>query len=164
MVLCQDTECSVCLQAFTRLERIPRVLHCLHTFCTPCLESLSQGAGDLVTVPCPLCRRVTCVRRCVGLKGALWVDSNVWEYIPDREEEEEVVQEQRRPAGEVIGGKGGRTSTHAECRASWPPRTKLKLPAFFKKFSLLKTQMERAMPGDPVEMRSWRRLATDDHV
>ena len=115
MVLCEDTECTVCLQAFSRLERIPRVLHCLHTFCTPCLEALSQGAGDLVTVPCPLCRRVTCVRRCVGLQGALWVDSNVWEYIPDREEEEEEeVQEQRRPAGEVIGGKGGRTSTHAE--------------------------------------------------
>ena len=114
MVLCEDTECSVCLQAYSRLERVPRVLHCRHTFCTPCLEALSQGARDLLTVPCPLCRRVTCVRRCVGLQGSLWVDSNVWDYIPDREEQKEVVQEQRRPEEEVVyGRKGGRPSPHA---------------------------------------------------
>ncbi|CAL8309991.1 unnamed protein product [Lota lota] len=165
MVLCEDTECSVCFQAFSRLERIPRVLHCRHTFCTPCLETLSQGAGDLVTVPCPLCRRVTCVQRCVGLQGALWVNSTLWNYIPEKEEQE-VVEENQGQAKEeeVFGGKVGRPSPHAECPTSRPPRTKLRLPAFFKKFSLLKTPTARAVPGDTVEMRSWRRLETDEHL
>lgn len=163
MVLCEDTECSVCYQAYSRMERIPRVLHCRHTFCTPCLETMSQGAGDLLTVACPLCRRVTCVQRCVGLQGALWVNSTLWDHIPEREEQEEVEQEEEAEE-EAFRGKVGRLSPHAECPSSRLPRTRLKLPAFFKKFSLLKTQTERAVPGGNVEMRSWRRLTTDDNL
>ncbi|KAJ3599505.1 hypothetical protein NHX12_033465 [Muraenolepis orangiensis] len=165
MVLCEDTDCAVCFQAFSREERIPRVLHCRHTFCTACLETLSQGAGDLLTVACPLCRRVTCVPRCKGLRGALWVNGAMWDFIPEREEGEEVGQEQQE-ADEEVGqlGKAGRLSPHAECPSSRPPRTKLKLPAFFKKFSLLKTHPERAVPGGNVEMRSWRRLANGDNL
>ncbi|CAL8252381.1 unnamed protein product [Merluccius merluccius] len=150
MVLCEDTECSVCFQAFSRQERIPRVLHCRHTFCMPCLETLSQGAGDLVTVTCPLCRRVTCVQRCLGLQGALWVNSTLWDYIPEREKHEEVGQKQQEAAEEVFREKAGGLVPHTECPSSRPPRTKLKLPAFFKKFSLLKTQTERAVPGGNV--------------
>ncbi|KAG7248068.1 hypothetical protein CRUP_038046 [Coryphaenoides rupestris] len=130
MVLYEDTECAVCYQAFSRLERVPRVLHCRHTFCTPCLETMSRAAGVLLTVPCPMCRRVTCVQRCVGLQGSLWVNSALWDCIPDQEEQEDEEVAEEEEEEEVFRGKVDRLAPpHAE----W-------------------------------EMRSWRRLATDDSL
>ncbi|KAG7245773.1 hypothetical protein CRUP_037865 [Coryphaenoides rupestris] len=116
MVLYEDTECAVCYQAFSRLERVPRVLHCRHTFCTPCLETMSRAAGVLLTVPCPMCRRVTCVQRCVGLQGSLWVNSALWDCIPDQEEQEdEEVAEEEDEEEEVFRGKVDRLAPpHAE--------------------------------------------------
>lgn len=92
MVLCEDGECSVCFQPYSRMDRIPRMLHCRHTFCDPCLETMSQVRSGLLTVGCPLCRRVTCVGRGLSLQEALWVNSRLWDQIPedvDREAEED---------------------------------------------------------------------------
>uniref|UniRef100_A0A668VI76 RING-type domain-containing protein n=1 Tax=Oreochromis aureus TaxID=47969 RepID=A0A668VI76_OREAU len=93
MVLCEDGDCSVCLLPYSREERIPRVLHCRHTFCDSCLERMSTERNGLLTVGCPLCRRVTCIGRGRGLREALWVNSKLWDQIPEdvdiREEEEE---------------------------------------------------------------------------
>lgn len=86
MVLCEDGECSVCLLPYSRTDRIPRVLHCMHTFCDPCLKTISQSRAGLVTVPCPLCRRVTCIGRGLGLQEALWVNDKLWEQIPEEED------------------------------------------------------------------------------
>lgn len=41
---------------------------------------------------CPLCRRVTCVGRGLSLQEALWVNSRLWDQIPedlDREAKED---------------------------------------------------------------------------
>ena len=46
-------ECSVCLS--NMLNRTPRSLQCLHTFCTECLTELIQGNA----IHCPLCREST---------------------------------------------------------------------------------------------------------
>ncbi|XP_022096185.1 uncharacterized protein LOC110982220 [Acanthaster planci] len=52
-------ECSICTNRFSQ----PKVLDCLHSFCSNCLvqllarESLSQRPGS--TLKCPLCRRET---------------------------------------------------------------------------------------------------------
>ncbi|XP_054458850.1 E3 ubiquitin-protein ligase rnf152-B [Anoplopoma fimbria] len=95
MVLCEDGECSICFSAFCRKDRVPRVLHCRHTFCEPCLETMSQARNGLLTVGCPLCRRVTCIGHGLSLQEALWVNSKLWEQIPEDvdavagEEEEE---------------------------------------------------------------------------
>ncbi len=97
MVLCEDGECSVCLLPYSRMDRIPRVLHCRHTFCDPCLETMSQARSGLLTVGCPLCRRVTCIGRGISLQEALWVNSRLWEQIPedvDAEAEEEEEEEE----------------------------------------------------------------------
>lgn len=101
MVLCEDSECSVCLLPYSRQDRIPRVLHCGHTFCDPCLETMSQANCGLLTVRCPLCRRVTWIGHGLRLQEALWVNSRLWEQIPEdvqdqaeAEEEEEVGQKQ----------------------------------------------------------------------
>ena len=49
-------ECSVCLS--NMLNRRPRSLQCLHTFCTECLTQLIQGN----TIHCPICRESTELR------------------------------------------------------------------------------------------------------
>ena len=46
-------ECSVCLESL--INKQPRLLSCGHTFCTPCLQQLSEGN----TVNCPKCRSPT---------------------------------------------------------------------------------------------------------
>ena len=46
-------ECSVCLS--NMLNRTPRSLQCLHTFCTECLTQLIQGNA----IHCPVCREST---------------------------------------------------------------------------------------------------------
>lgn len=59
----------------------------------------------MLTVTCPLCRRVTCIGRGLSLQEALWVNSKLWEQIPEdldaeEEEEEEGGDEQRQKAAE----------------------------------------------------------------
>ena len=46
-------ECSVCLESL--INKQPRLLSCGHTFCTPCLQQLSESN----TVNCPKCRSPT---------------------------------------------------------------------------------------------------------
>ncbi|XP_068563278.1 RING finger protein 225 [Cebidichthys violaceus] len=170
MVLCEDGECSVCLLAFSRTDRVPRVLHCRHTFCSPCLETMSQARSGLLTVGCPLCRRVTCIGRGLSLQEALWVNSKLWELIPEdadaeEEEEEEEEEDGRKQVAQEEGMEAKQQpSLQAECASSRSARTKLKLPAFFRKFSLTKKHQETIVPGSNVEMKSWRRLSTEDTV
>ncbi|XP_078114352.1 uncharacterized protein LOC144522982 [Sander vitreus] len=170
MVLCEDGECSVCLLPYSRMDRIPRVLHCRHTFCEPCLETISQARGGLLTVGCPLCRRVTCIGHGLSLQEALWVNSSLWEQIQEdvgaeAEEEEEEEEEGLKQEAEEEGMESKQhPSLQAECASSSSARTKLKLPAFFRKFSLTKQHPERIVPGSNVEMKSWRRLPTEESV
>ncbi|XP_034567109.1 E3 ubiquitin-protein ligase RNF186 [Notolabrus celidotus] len=167
MVLCEDGDCSVCLSPYSRMDRIPRVLHCRHTFCELCLETMSRSRSGLLTVPCPLCRRVTCIGRGLSLQEALWVNSRLWEQIPEEEEEEAGEEEKEDGVEEVAEEERTehkeQSTLQAECVSSRSARTKLiKLPAFFKKFSLTKQHQERIVPGGNVEMKSWRRLPTDE--
>ncbi|KAM9762220.1 uncharacterized protein ACNS7B_004369 [Menidia menidia] len=166
MVLCEDGECSVCLSAYSRMDRIPRVLHCRHTFCEPCLETISRLHGGLLTVACPLCRRVTCISRERSLQEALWVNTQIWDRIPDQLDAEGQPDETEgdgvRQKAEEEGMKAKqRPSLQAECVSSRSARPKIRLPAFFRKFSLTKEHQE-IVPGSTVEMKSWRRLSTDE--
>ncbi len=57
---------------------------------------MSQARSGLLTVSCPLCRRVTCIGRGLSLQEALWVNSQLWEQIP---EEEEVAEDEEDEDG-----------------------------------------------------------------
>ncbi|XP_010738108.1 E3 ubiquitin-protein ligase RNF186 [Larimichthys crocea] len=165
MVLCEDGECSVCLLPYSRMDRIPRVLHCRHTFCDLCLETMSQARSGMLTVGCPLCRRVTCIGRGLSLQEALWVNSRLWEQIPEEEEEEEEEDKEEKVDGglkQEAEEERMETKQEEECVSSRSARTKLKLPAFFRRFSLTKQHQERIVPGSNVEMKSWRRLSTEE--
>ncbi|XP_070704259.1 RING finger protein 208-like [Pempheris klunzingeri] len=81
MLLNDDLECIVCFHVYSRQNRIPRVLHCNHTFCAPCLEKLSRLDGVIRSVSCPLCRWITCTRASLTLPGALWVNTEIWDQI-----------------------------------------------------------------------------------
>ncbi|KAM9849304.1 uncharacterized protein ACBR49_008563 isoform 2-T3 [Aulostomus maculatus] len=158
MVLCEESECSVCFSAYSRMDRIPRVLHCRHTFCDLCLETMSQARNGLLTVGCPLCRRVTCIGRGLSLQEALWVNSRLWDQIPEEEEAEEEERELEEEAEDERMEAREQTSSQAE----WSFRTKLKFRTFLRKFTLTKRPQERIVPGCNVEMKSWRRLSTED--
>ncbi|KAA8589750.1 hypothetical protein FQN60_013115 [Etheostoma spectabile] len=165
MVLCEEGECSVCLLPYSRMDRVPRVLHCRHTFCEPCLETISQAMGELLTVGCPLCRRVTCIGHGLSLQEALWINSSLWEQIQEAEEQEEEQEEEEQEEDglkQEAEEEGMESKQQAECASSSSARTKLKLPAFFRKFSLTKKHPERIVPGSNVEMKSWRRLPTEE--
>ncbi|KAG5851151.1 hypothetical protein ANANG_G00089990 [Anguilla anguilla] len=113
MVLCEDRECGVCYAAYSRRERVPRVLHCRHTFCAPCLELMAQPKSGMLTVRCPLCRQVTCVGRGLGLQEALWVDAKVWDQIAESEEKKR--RRRRRRRGTLANRR------RLQCRLNDPP-------------------------------------------
>lgn len=102
MVLCEERECSVCYRPYSRSGRIPRVLHCRHTFCVPCLEAMSVPKSGLLTVRCPLCRQMTCVGGGHKLQEVLWVNSRIWDQISDLDIEEEEDEEERERKEAVV--------------------------------------------------------------
>ncbi|XP_071385009.1 RING finger protein 223-like [Centroberyx affinis] len=96
MVVNEEQECAVCFQAYSRQKRIPRVLHCSHTFCTPCLDLMSSYHSGIRTISCPLCRWITCSRVSLTLSGTLWVNTEIWDQIScDQQlgEEEDTMEE-----------------------------------------------------------------------
>ncbi|XP_054645592.1 uncharacterized protein im:7152348 [Dunckerocampus dactyliophorus] len=155
MVLCGEGDCSVCLLAFSRAERVPRLLHCRHTFCQPCLETLmTRARNGLLTVGCPLCRRVTCIRPGLSLQEALWVNSGLWEQIP---EDDNVLKDEANNHKTEASFQG---ACQAECI---PRRKRVKFGIFFwRKLRLTRRSPERMVASSNVEMKSWRRLSSED--
>ena len=49
------TECSVCLERYNIKNRMPKILHCGHTFCKECLYSTKQKSNNILE--CPICRK-----------------------------------------------------------------------------------------------------------
>lgn len=78
-----DLECVICCYQFSRSDRIPRVLHCRHTFCASCLERMSWRDGIMSKMRCPLCRWITCTRASLSPSGALLVNTSIWDLIVD---------------------------------------------------------------------------------
>ncbi|XP_011491925.1 RING finger protein 225-like [Oryzias latipes] len=83
----EDLECIVCCCEYSRSNRVPRLLHCNHAFCTPCLEKISILEGPLCTVTCPLCRWITCTSARLTLPGSLWVNTEIWDQLPNQPED-----------------------------------------------------------------------------
>ncbi|KAK7880317.1 hypothetical protein WMY93_033052 [Mugilogobius chulae] len=92
---CEELECVICCCLYSRSDRIPRVLHCRHTFCSVCLEKLSSLSGFVRTVSCPLCRWITCTNAALTLPGALWVNTDIWDQISEEQLKERGIDLER---------------------------------------------------------------------
>ncbi|XP_029991195.1 RING finger protein 208-like isoform X2 [Sphaeramia orbicularis] len=93
MYITEELECVVCCYEYSRSDRIPRVLHCNHTFCAVCLETLSSLQGVVRTVSCPLCRWITCTRASMTLPGSLWVNTDIWDQIKEEQQKKKTDEE-----------------------------------------------------------------------
>ncbi|KAF7230266.1 E3 ubiquitin-protein ligase RNF152 [Nothobranchius furzeri] len=60
-----DLECPICYQEYNQHNKCPRMLECLHVFCTECLQRIQLtthepgGSSTSLAIPCPLCRHLT---------------------------------------------------------------------------------------------------------
>lgn len=60
-----DLECPICYQEYNQHNKSPRMLECLHVFCTECLQRIQLSPCDpsitpsQLALPCPLCRHLT---------------------------------------------------------------------------------------------------------
>jgi len=52
----QIISCAVCFERFDQVQRIPRTLLCLHTFCDKCIRCIKRQGNKL---ECPTCRDIT---------------------------------------------------------------------------------------------------------
>ncbi|KAM6949066.1 uncharacterized protein FYW47_015435 [Aplochiton taeniatus] len=57
-----EVECPICYQEYNQYNKCPRMLECLHVFCTECLQRIQLCPCDPHCPPaisCPLCRHPT---------------------------------------------------------------------------------------------------------
>ncbi|XP_045068265.1 LON peptidase N-terminal domain and RING finger protein C14F5.10c-like [Coregonus clupeaformis] len=129
----EDMECCICLQPYSRMEKIPRMLHCKHTFCGPCLQTMSSLQSGLLTVRCPLCRWITCTGPILTLSGSLWVNTEIWDQILDRQQEEEEEEEEEEEKEWMGANRQTQTTTQYECSPSGHSGLRLKLQKFLRR-------------------------------
>eukprot|EP00063_Salmo_salar_P048964 XP_014023799.1 PREDICTED: RING finger protein 208-like [Salmo salar] len=126
-LMSEDMNCCVCFQPYSRRENIPRVLHCEHTFCGPCLEAISRLHSGLLTVCCPLCRWITCCRASLPIAGSLFVNTEIWDQIAGRQQEEE---EKEAWIGD---NRQTQTSTQYKCSSLDHSGVRIKLQSFWRR-------------------------------
>ncbi|CAL2029389.1 unnamed protein product [Caenorhabditis brenneri] len=51
--------CLICIREFDTRTRTPKVLHCGHTVCEECTESLRDRHTSYIAIRCPTCRQFT---------------------------------------------------------------------------------------------------------
>ncbi|XP_051982863.1 RING finger domain-containing protein isoform X2 [Xyrauchen texanus] len=60
-----EVECPVCYQEYDQGSKLPRMLECLHVFCTECLRKIQltplhpPDPNSAPSISCPLCRHST---------------------------------------------------------------------------------------------------------
>ena len=50
----EKEECSICFFQYDKVNKVPRILRCGHTFCQTCLEEIKMPLKHAIT--CPNCR------------------------------------------------------------------------------------------------------------
>uniref|UniRef100_A0A3Q2CGS8 Si:ch73-335l21.2 n=1 Tax=Cyprinodon variegatus TaxID=28743 RepID=A0A3Q2CGS8_CYPVA len=86
-MLAMDLECPICYQEYNQYNKSPRMLECLHVFCTECLQRIQLNScdptdpgGSAQAIPCPLCRHLTPLH--TGNALALPCNSQIMSRLP----------------------------------------------------------------------------------
>ncbi|XP_077459799.1 uncharacterized protein LOC144076100 [Stigmatopora argus] len=95
----EDLECVVCCYEYSHTHRTPRLLHCGHTFCVPCLDKLANVDGVIRTISCPLCRWITCTAATQTLPQTLWVNAEIWNQVAEKEQRKRRTDRKEVPLG-----------------------------------------------------------------
>lgn len=83
-----DLECPICYQEYNLQNKCPRMLECLHVFCSECLQRIQLSPCDPadtrshLALPCPLCRHLTPLE--TGDTLALPFNSRILSRLPLR--------------------------------------------------------------------------------
>ncbi|XP_056156178.1 RING finger domain-containing protein [Lampris incognitus] len=81
-----EVECPICYQEYNQYNKCPRMLECLHVFCTECLQKIqlcpceTPDPHRLLAIPCPLCRHLTSLER--GDAHSLPCNSRILASLP----------------------------------------------------------------------------------
>ncbi|XP_069775452.1 RING finger protein 225-like [Narcine bancroftii] len=54
-----DLDCAICFSPFDNVFKLPKLLHCGHTFCLECLARINVSSDNVGSVTCPFCRHPT---------------------------------------------------------------------------------------------------------
>ncbi|XP_062594830.1 uncharacterized protein LOC134256197 [Saccostrea cucullata] len=54
-----DSNCPVCAYQFSTPDKVPKILPCSHTFCSPCIDNIiaATPSNSDSSVKCPICRQ-----------------------------------------------------------------------------------------------------------
>lgn len=82
----EKEDCSICFYQYDKIQKVPRVLRCGHTFCQVCLEEIKEGSKKMnvaaagTTITCPNCRvrteNVVCTKNLPENDGVFQGGSN----------------------------------------------------------------------------------------
>ena len=105
------TECSICFERYNTKNKIPKILHCGHTFCLECLNKMNTKSKSILE--CPICRKKE------SLENADDLSTNrlVYDLLYNPTQEEDLIIEEKNKYKIILIGSAytGKTSLLHRC-------------------------------------------------
>lgn len=79
-----DSNCPICAYQFSTPDKVPKILPCSHTFCSPCIDNIiaATPSNSDSSVKCPICRQDVYIPK-DGVQGFF---DNYFKSAPQQEE------------------------------------------------------------------------------
>ena len=105
------TECSICLERYNNSKKIPKVLHCGHTFCQECLLKTKKNSDNILE--CPICRK----KELFSNVNDLSTNRVIYDLLYNPTQEEDLVIQEKNIYKIIIIGSAftGKTSLLQRC-------------------------------------------------
>ena len=105
------TECSICLERYNIQNKIPKILHCGHTFCRECWDKSKKNSDNILT--CPICRK----KELFDNIDDLSTNRVIYDLLYNPTQEENIIIEEKNKFKIIIIGSAstGKTSLLNRC-------------------------------------------------
>lgn len=105
------TECSICFERYNNNKKIPKILHCGHTFCKNCLNDMKNKYNNILE--CPICRK----KELFSNVDDLATNRTIFDLLYNPTQENDLVVEGRNKYKVIIIGSSftGKTSLLIRC-------------------------------------------------